>query len=96
MASKIVELAPDEEAFGLIRRSWSVPVLAVTTSPSRFSTIRSGLGSITDRALSKSLASLEERDWIKREIDLSERSPFPTYQVVNTGECINRAVRLSL
>jgi DNA-binding HxlR family transcriptional regulator len=96
MASKIVELVPDEEAFGLIRRSWSVPVLAVTTSPSRFSTIRSGLGSITDRALSKSLASLEEREWIKREIDLSERSPFPTYQAVNTGESINHAVGLSL
>lgn len=94
MASKIVELAPDEEAFGLIRRSWSVPVLAVTGSPKRFSVIKSSLGGITDRALSRSLAALEEHRWMKRDINLSERTPFPTYQVVNAGTKINQAIAL--
>lgn len=96
LASRIMGKVVDDEAFTLIRRSWTVPVLAVTASPRRFSIIRSGLGRITDRALSKSLASLEERDWIKRDIDLSERSPFPTYKAVNTGQSINRAVGLRL
>ncbi|MEO0382224.1 MAG: winged helix-turn-helix transcriptional regulator [Pseudomonadota bacterium] len=96
LASRIMGNVAEDEAFALVRRSWTVPVLAVTTSPRRFSVIRSDLGNITDRALSRSLSSLEERDWIKREIDVSERSPFPMYQAVNTGECINRAVGLGL
>lgn len=96
MASRVVELAPDEDAFTVIRRSWAVPILAVTETPKRFSIIRSGLGAITDRALSKSLGILEERDWLKREIDVSNRSPYPTYHAVNAGMKINRAIGLSV
>ena len=96
MASRIVEIVPDDDAFAIIRRSWTVPILAVTDSPKRFSIIKSGLGAITDRALSKSLCVLEEREWLKREIDISQRSPFPTYQAVNAGRRINQAIGLSL
>lgn len=96
MAHRILEAAPDEDGFDLVKRSWPVPILALTEAPSRFSTIRSGLGAITDRALSNSLGMLEERDWLRREIDVSQRTPFPTYQAVNTGKIINRAIGLSL
>jgi DNA-binding HxlR family transcriptional regulator len=96
MASRVVELAPDEDAFTVIRRSWAVPILAVTETPKRFSIIKSGLGAITDRALSKSLGVLEEREWLKREIDVSQRSPYPTYHAVNAGMKINRAIGLSI
>lgn len=94
MASRVVELAPEEDAFNLIRRSWSVPVLAVTGSPKRFSVIKSSLGGITDRALSQSLAALEEQRWMQRDINLSQRTPYPTYQVVNAGTQINQVIAL--
>ncbi|MEP3045423.1 MAG: winged helix-turn-helix transcriptional regulator [Roseibium sp.] len=94
MASRIVQHASGEQALATIRRSWTVPILAVTQSPIRFSNIKSGLGPITDRALSKSLGVLEEQDWLKRDIDISQRSPFPTYQAVNAGKEINRAIAM--
>lgn len=95
-ASRVVDTVPDDDGFAIIRRSWAVPILAVTESPQRFSIIKSGLETITDRALSKSLCVLEEREWLKREIDLSQRSPFPTYHAVNAGMRINRAIGLRI
>ncbi|EAV41748.1 hypothetical protein SIAM614_26476 [Stappia aggregata IAM 12614] len=92
MASRIEEIVPDEEAFAVLRRSWTVPILAVTGTPSRFSSIKSGLGPVTDRALSKSLGVLEEREWLRRDIDLSQRTPFPIYLAVNAGLNINQAI----
>ncbi len=46
----------------LLRRSWTVPILALTGQPRRFSAIRSELSPITDRALSASLKQLEDHD----------------------------------
>jgi len=94
-AGRIVEIVPDDDAFALIRRNWSVPILAVTATPKRFSAIKSGLGAITDRALSKSLYDLEDRAWLMREVDVSRRPSFPTYHAVNEGREINRAIGLS-
>ncbi len=94
MAHRIIDATPDEAAFAVIRRSWAVPILAMTEMPQRFSIIKSGLNTITDRALSKSLCLLEEQDWLRRDIDLSRRSPFPTYRAVNTGKKINHAIGL--
>jgi len=94
MAERVLEAVPDEEGFNVLKRSWSVPILALTQAPSRFSAIRSGLGTITDRALSQSLGMLEERAWLRREIDVSQRTPFPTYQAVKTGQKINQAIGL--
>ena len=96
MANRIVEIVPDDDAFAIIRRSWTVPVLAVTKSPKRFSIIKSGLKAITDRALSQSLCVLEEQEWLKREIDVSQRAPFPTYHAVNAGKKINQAIGLTI
>ncbi|WP_298847614.1 winged helix-turn-helix transcriptional regulator [uncultured Ruegeria sp.] len=96
IASKIVTAAGSEIDTGLLRKSWTVPVLALTGKPRRFSTIRSGLAVITDRALSSSLHQLEAQDWIRRDIDTTGRMAFPTYNAVNTGFEINRAVDLML
>lgn len=94
-ASRIVTAVPDDNDFALLRRNWSVPILAVTATPQRFSTIKSGLAPITDRALSTSLRLLEERAWLRRDVDISQRVPFPTYLAVNAGKQVNRAVGLN-
>lgn len=96
IASKIVNAVPDDDGFALLRRSWTVPVLALTDRPQRFSVIKSDLVTITDRALSGTLHELEEREWLRRDIDTSSRTPFPTYLAVNQGSAINRAVDLSV
>lgn len=93
-ASKIIEIVPDDKEFALLRRSWSVPILAVTSTPKRFSTIKSGLGKITDRALSNSLSDLEKRGWIRRQIDVSGRLPFPKYHADNAGREVNKVFAL--
>lgn len=94
IAGQIIGAAPSNAEFVLLRRSWTVPVLAVTETPRYFSEIRSDLFSITDRALSKSLGQLEERRWLRREIDPSKRPLRPTYQAVNLGVKISKAIRL--
>ena len=95
MAYRIMNTLPDDAAFSAIRRSWIVPILAVTETPQRFSKIKSGLIGITDRALSQSLFFLEEYQWIKREIDLSERAPRPLYHAINDGQKINQVISIS-
>ncbi len=89
-ANRILASVPQEGSFGLIKKAWTVPILAVTARPQRFSFIKSQLGTVTDRALSKSLSALEEQWWIRRTIEYSQRSPFPTYQAVSAGKRINR------
>lgn len=95
IASRIVKLVPNDTDFALLRRNWSVPVLALTSAPRRFSEIKSGLGTITDRALSKSLYQLEDKMWLKREINLTSRVPYPTYHAQNLGIDVNRAIGLT-
>lgn len=94
IASRIENVVPDQKEFALLRKSWTVPILALTATPQRFSVIRSDLVTITDRALSASLYQLEEREWIQRDINTSERVPFPTYCAANAGIQINRAIDL--
>ena len=93
-ANRIVNAVPDDRAFALLRRSWTVPILALTDTPRRFSVIKSGLATITDRALSTSLYQLEKREWLQRDIDTSQRAPYPTYRAANRGMDINRAIDL--
>ncbi|MBO6765252.1 winged helix-turn-helix transcriptional regulator [Maricaulis sp.] len=96
IARRIVEIVPDDNAFAVIRRSWAVPILAVTERPARFSAIKTGLGSITDRALSQSLGALEQQAWVRRDIDVSQRTPFPIYHAINEGRQISRAISLAV
>lgn len=94
IAARIVRAVPDENEFSLLRRSWTVPILALSEQPIRFSGIKSGLAPITDRALSTKLVDLETRAWIRRDIDTSHRMPHPIYQATNTGLEINKAIGL--
>ncbi len=95
IADRIVKAVPDDAEFAVLRRSWTIPILALTGRPQRFSAIKADLASITDRALSTSLLQLEEREWLQRDIDTSQRTPFPTYHAVNSGMEINRAIGLA-
>jgi DNA-binding HxlR family transcriptional regulator len=95
MASEITKAVSDNSAKRLIQRSWTVPVLALTGDPHRFSAIKTDLVTITDRALSSSLFQLESQDWIRRDIETDARTPYPTYRAVGTGLVINQAVGLS-
>ena len=85
VASRIVSLAGDGPEGALLRRAWTVPVLAVTARPRVFTDIRTRIAPITDRALSQSLRQLEEREMVRRDVDLKARPPRPSYVAVNLG-----------
>ncbi|RED52376.1 HxlR family transcriptional regulator [Aestuariispira insulae] len=89
-ASAILSQLDGEEDFALIRKSWTVPVLALITRPRHFTEIRTGLGAITDRALSQSLGLLEDHQWLSRNFDYEARRPRPLYQAINRGQAISQ------
>lgn len=93
VAARIIAAVPEAE-HGVLQRAWTVPVLAVTGRPRHFSGIRTDLGPITDRALSHALGRLEERDWIRRRVNLEDRPLRPTYSAANAGIVVNRALVL--
>ncbi len=95
VAKRIVSLVPSDEEFTLLRRSWTVPVLALIEEPQRFSHLRTSLISITDRALSGTLQQLEERQWVDRHLVTSVRTPYPIYGAINRGQEITRAINLA-
>lgn len=69
----------------LIRRTWTLPVLAATQKPRYFSEIKVFLPRVTDRALAQSLRHLEDRRWLQREVDVAQRPVRPTYLAVDLG-----------
>lgn len=77
-----VSAAEDQD---LIRKSWTVPVLTSLHTRQTFNDIRRSLVTITDRALSQSLQSMEARHWVRRQVDEASRPPRPLYAPVNTG-----------
>ena len=88
MASKILDVSEEAEQ-DLLRRSWTLPVLATLQKPSQFSEIKRSLSTITDRALSQSLRRMEDRQWIHRSVENAVRPPMPIYQAINTGAMIS-------
>lgn len=74
----------------LLRRSWTLPVLVSLDEPRHFNDIKKILPSITDRALSQSLRSMEDRNWVSRSVNAAARPPRSLYRAVNTGEKISR------
>ncbi|NOX41426.1 MAG: transcriptional regulator [Alphaproteobacteria bacterium] len=94
IADRIERAVPKSSDRALLRRSWTVPVLAVSQEPRYFTQIRNDLVPITDRALSQSLRQLQAHHWLRRKIDTSTRPPRPLYQASNAGERIRRAVGL--
>ncbi|WP_424930207.1 winged helix-turn-helix transcriptional regulator [Amaricoccus tamworthensis] len=92
IARKIIRLTPDETERCLIRRSWTVPVLALSREPRQFSTLRRDLPPITDRALSQSLKNLQGSNWLTRHIDPAGHPPRPLYQATGRGLEIGQAI----
>ncbi|WP_353531904.1 winged helix-turn-helix transcriptional regulator [Cognatishimia sp. WU-CL00825] len=74
----------------LLRRSWTLPVLASLHTPHHFIEIKRNLSPITDRALSQSLKSMEARNWVCRKINEVARPPRSIYTAVNTGEILSQ------
>jgi len=90
MAQDIL-ITPKQDAQKLLRRSWTVPVLITLRQPRQFAEIKRGLGTITDRALSQSLRSMEDMRWIDRTVDHAARPPRPLYSAINHGALIRDA-----
>jgi DNA-binding HxlR family transcriptional regulator len=88
IADKIQSVTADKDQ-DLIRRSWTLPVLTAINRPCHFGDIKRNLGTITDRALSQSLKTMEVRNWVHRNVDKAARPPRPIYRAVNTGQMIS-------
>ncbi|MBA83127.1 MAG: transcriptional regulator [Rhodobacteraceae bacterium] len=89
IASKILNVTADEDQ-GLLRRSWTVPVLTALHRPSHFNEIKRNLHTISDRALSQSLKTMEAKNWVQRNVDETARPPRPLYRAANTGALVSR------
>jgi len=94
IASKIIHAVPRPAETKILRKSWTVPILAVTQKPRHFIEIKSNLPSITDRALSQSLNMLHEQDWLRRDVDIAKRPPRPLYRAINIGVEISQAMNM--
>ena len=79
----------------LIRKTWTVPILAVAKKPMLFSELKKDLGSITDRALSQSLRDLNAQNWVSRSVKVESFPPRPYYQVINEGLKISQEIGLT-
>lgn len=93
MASRVLSLSPDPAGHALMRRRWTLPVLAVLPEPSAFGDIRARLGHVTDRALSHGLRDLEAQDWLARRLRDDLRPARPLYVPQAQGLLIGQAVR---
>lgn len=89
IADKIQRVSTEDDQ-RLLRKSWTLPVLTSLQTPCHFSDIKRNLHSITDRALSQSLKSMEVKDWVHRSVDETARPPRSIYRAVNTGGVISR------
>ena len=91
IAGRIVKAGARDEDAPLLRRAWTVPVLAACQRPRFFGEIRAQLAPITDRALSQSLKQLQAHHWLQRHTDTDRPPPRPSYLAANEGLIIARA-----
>lgn len=89
IAKKVQSVSGDKDQ-DLLRRSWTLPVLTSLHTSSHFNDIKRNLLTITDRALSQSLKSMEERTWVLRSVDNAARPPRSIYSAINTGGIISK------
>ena len=90
LARQINHISQKEDQ-DLLRRSWTVPVLACLHSMHHFAEIKYELLPITDRALSQTLKTMETRNWVCREVDVLTRPPRSRYAAISTGKLISEA-----
>lgn len=88
LANRIQSVTAERDQ-DLLRRSWTLPVLTAIHRPSHFNDIKRNLRTISDRALSQSLKTMEMRSWVHRHIDEAARPPRSIYCAVNTGGLIS-------
>lgn len=91
IAHKVRSISGDENQ-DLLRRSWTLPILTTLQTPRHFNEITQKLLTITDRALSQTLRSMEERRWVDRSIIDIARPPRPIYRAVNAGGIISKVI----
>lgn len=91
MAADIFDAAPRQPDRALLRRRWTVPILAVMPKAGQFGELKRALAPITDRALSQALKSLENVGWVSRQVDPGSRPPRALYNVRGAGARIGRA-----
>lgn len=84
IADKVQRVSTEDDQ-RLLRKSWTLPILTSLQTPSRFNDIKRNLQTITDRALSHSLKSMETKQWVQRHVDETARPPKAIYSAVNTG-----------
>lgn len=76
---------PEIKELAVLRRNWSLPVLAALQKPMPFSRLGARLRPITDRALSQSLKSLEGEGLVCRQVEIDARPPRPLYLRTSLG-----------
>lgn len=96
IAVRIMGLVGGPLDAALLRRTWTVPILAVTDRPRYFSEIRYDLREVSDRSLSGSLRQLEDRAWLRRRVDIAGRPPRPTYEATDLGAKLSSAIAATL
>ncbi|MEN0087989.1 MAG: winged helix-turn-helix transcriptional regulator [Pseudomonadota bacterium] len=92
LADQVEHLAPGDQLKNLLRRSWTLPVLASTQEPIRFTQIKRNLLPISDRALSLSLQRLEQASWMRRDVDVDARPARSIYRAQGEGAEIARVL----
>lgn len=95
IAHQIESTVRDDNGLILLRKAWTVPILAVANQPKVFSEFKRDLTPITDRALSHSLRELNDHKWIERSVNVELHPPRPFYQAVNEGADICEMIGLS-
>ncbi|MEP3197378.1 MAG: winged helix-turn-helix transcriptional regulator [Lentilitoribacter sp.] len=87
--SRIGQQATDS---ALLRRSWTLPILAASAEPIHFGGLKNKLLPITDRALSQSLKQLEACSWMQREVDITQRPARSIYHAQGRGSQIGQLI----
>ncbi len=89
---KIGHIDSQLEDRALLRRAWTLPILAISSEPIHFGGLKNQLLPITDRALSQSLKQLEACSWMQRDVDISQRPARSIYQAQGVGSQIGQLI----
>jgi DNA-binding HxlR family transcriptional regulator len=80
----------------LMRKSWTLPIIAVLPGHQHFNDLSRALTPVTDRALSQTLKLLEEGQWVIRKVDDQSRPPRSIYSLSSKGEKLSDIMRSGL
>lgn len=92
MAERIEKISLSDDARSCLRHNWSLPIVAASPQPVRFSALRTTLAPITDRALSQSLGRLHAEHLIARSVYVHTRPPKTTYQITDLAVPLYEAI----